>query len=52
MSIGEKKAFGGAAPRYKRLEDYRRCRGVTVGIGAKVARGSAGYSVELLNGRD
>ena len=29
ISIGEKKVFGSAAPRYKRLKDYRRCRGVT-----------------------
>ena len=29
VSIGEKKAFGGAAPCYKRLEDYHRCRGMT-----------------------
>ena len=33
VSIGEKKAFGVVAPRYKRLEDYRRCRGVIGGIG-------------------
>ena len=33
-SIGEKKTFGGVAPRYKRLEGYRRCRGVTCGIRA------------------
>ena len=32
VSIGEKKAFSGAAPRYKRLEDYRRCRGVKVSV--------------------
>jgi len=32
ISIGEKKVFGGAAPRYKWLEDYCRCRGVTGGI--------------------
>jgi len=32
ISIGEKKVFGGAAPRYKRLEDYRRCRGVIGGL--------------------
>ena len=30
--IGEKKAFGGAAPCYKRLEDYRRYRGVTLWV--------------------
>jgi len=30
ISIGEKKVFGGAAPRYKRLKYYRRCRGVIV----------------------
>jgi len=29
ISIVKTKAFGGAAPRYKRLEDHRRCRGVT-----------------------
>lgn len=29
ISSGEKKVFGGTAPRYKRLEDYRRCRGMT-----------------------
>ena len=33
VSIVKKKAFGGAAPRYKRLEDHRRCRGVTPGNG-------------------
>ena len=34
MSIGEKKVVGGAAPRYKRLEEHRRCRGMTIGIRA------------------
>ena len=34
VSIGEKKEFGGAAPCYKQLEDYRRCRGMTGGIRA------------------
>ena len=34
VSIGEKKVFGGAAPCYKRLEYYRRCRGVIGGIRA------------------
>jgi len=34
VSIGEKKAFGGAAPCYKWLEDYCRCRGVTGGLRA------------------
>ena len=43
ISIGEKKVFGGAAPRYKRLKDYRRCRGVTGGIKA-----SAGELVLVL----
>ena len=38
ISIGEKKVFGGAAPRYKRLEDYHRCRGMTGGIRARCAR--------------
>ena len=33
VSIGEKKAFGGAVPRYKRLEEHRRCRGMTPYIG-------------------
>ena len=36
ISIGEKKVFGGAAPRYKWLEDYRRCRGMTGGIKARL----------------
>jgi len=31
ISIGEKKVSSGAAPRYKWLEDYHRCRGVTGG---------------------
>ena len=39
ISIGEKKVFGGAAPRYKRLKDYRRCRGVIVGIRAWLMTG-------------
>jgi len=43
ISIGEKKVFSGAAPRYKRLEDYRKCRGVTVGI-----RASSGEVVLVL----
>jgi len=30
VSIGEKKAFSSATPCYKQLEDYRRCRGVTM----------------------
>jgi len=42
ISIGEKKAFGCATPYYKRLEDYRRCRGATGGIRAsQVQRGIA-----------
>jgi len=43
ISIGEKKVFGGAAPCYKRLKDYRRCRGMTVGI-----RASSGELVPVL----
>jgi len=35
ISIGEKKVFGGATTCYKQLKDYRRCRGVTVGIRAR-----------------
>ena len=31
ISIGEKKVFGGAAPRQERLKDYRRPGGVTMG---------------------
>lgn len=29
VSIAKKKVFGSAAPHYKRLEDHRKCRGVT-----------------------
>lgn len=32
ISIGEKKVFGGAAPRQVRLKDYCRPRGVTRGV--------------------
>jgi len=34
VSIGENKAFGGATPCYKWLEDYHNCRGMTGGIRA------------------
>lgn len=33
ISIGEKKLFNGAAPRYKQLKDYCRCRSVIAGVG-------------------
>ena len=36
ISIGEKKVFGGVAPRLARLEDYCRLGGVIVGIRARL----------------
>ena len=37
ISIGEKKVFGGAAPRRVRLRDYRRPGGVTGGVPMSLA---------------
>ena len=37
ISIGEKKVFGGAAPRQVRLRDYRRPGGVTGGVPMSLA---------------
>lgn len=43
ISIGEKKVFGGAAPRHKWLKDYCKCGGMIGGI-----RASAGEQVLVL----